>query len=122
MLGELLVSQGKGEGILEMSLGVKLSPKNDVQVRYVTARRLHISSQQAAALPFYAEALALDPSNPQIREDLAYCLAQMGRMDDAILVAKGGLRLKPGDFRLERFIKYADSTVLAGSTSPRNVN
>jgi hypothetical protein len=122
MLGELLVAQGKGEGILEMSLGVKLAPKSDVQVRYVTARRLHVSKQQAAALPFYAEALALDPSNPQIREDLAYCLAQLGRMDDAILVAKGGLKLKPGDFRLERFMKYADSTALAGAAVPRSVN
>jgi tetratricopeptide (TPR) repeat protein len=122
MLGELLVGQGKGEGILEMSLGVKLAPKNDSQVRYVTARRLHVSKQQAVALPFYAEALALDPSNPQIREDLAYCLAQMGRMDDAIAVAKGGLRLKPGDFRLERFMKYADSTALAGAAVPRSLN
>lgn len=114
MLGELLVGQGKGEGILEMTLGVKLAPKNDSQVRYVTARRLHLSKQQAVALPFYAEALAIDPSNPQIREDLAYCLAQMGRMDDAIRVAKGGLKFKPGDFRLVRFMKYADSTALAG--------
>ncbi len=122
MLGELLVAQGKGEGILEMSLGVKLSPKTDVQIRYVTARRLHVSRQQEAALPFYAEALALDPSNPQIREDLAYCLAQIGRMNDAVLVAKGGLRLKPGDFRLVRFMKYADSTALAGASLPRQVN
>ncbi|HUQ48844.1 MAG TPA: tetratricopeptide repeat protein [Gemmatimonadaceae bacterium] len=122
MLGEFLVGQGKGEGILEMTLGVKLAPKNDSQVRYVTARRLHLSKQQAVALPFYAEALAIDPSNPQIREDLAYCLAQMGRMNDAIVIAKAGLRLKPGDFRLVRFMKYADSSAVAGAAVPRSVN
>ncbi len=109
MLGELLVSQGKGEGILEMGLAVKLSPPNDVMTRYVTARRLHISGQQAIALPYYAAAIALDPSNATIRENAAYCLAQMGRMSDAVAVAREGLKLKPGNPPLTRFLVLADS-------------
>lgn len=113
MLGELLVSQGKSEGALEMSVAVKLSPRNDVQTRYVTARRLHIAGQQALALPFYADALALDPSNAIIRENAAYCLAQMGRMSDAVAVAKAGLRLKPGNPLLTRFLQRADSVAHA---------
>ena len=117
MLGELLISQGKGEGILEMSLGVKLSPKNDVEVRYLTARRIHLARQQAVALPFYYEALALDPTNAQIREDAAYCLAQLGRMDEAVAVAKAGLLTKPNDPRLTAFVRFADSTKTAKAST-----
>lgn len=113
MLGELLLARGKGEGILEISLGVKLSPKNDALVRYVAAKEIHLAHQQASALPFYAEALAIDPSNPQIREDAAYCLAQLGRLQEAVDVAEGGLRLKPGEPRLLRFMRFADSTSAA---------
>jgi protein O-mannosyl-transferase len=115
MLGELLASQGKGEGILEMSLAVKLSPPNDVQTRYITARHLHNLGQQMRALPFYLEAMALDPSNATIRENTAYCLAQLGRMNDAIAVAKAGLRLKPGNPLLTRFLQRADSVAHGAS-------
>jgi hypothetical protein len=122
MLGELLAMQGKGEGLLELRLGARLASKNDVQVRYLVARRFHLAGQQLEALPYYAEAMALAPDNPWIREDAAYCLVQVGKMPDAIAIAKEGLRRKPGDIRLVKFMKFADSLSLAGASAPRAVN
>ena len=116
MLGDILMSQGKREGIIEMNLGVKLSSATDVSARHFAARRFHRSRLQAAALPLYKEALALDPSNSQIREEEAYCLAQMGRLDEAVAVANEGLRLNPNDAALLRFLSFA-STASANSAS-----
>jgi hypothetical protein len=122
MLGELLSLQGKGEGLLELRLGARLASKTDVQVRYLVARRFHLAGQQLEALPYYAEAMALAPDNPWIREDAAYCLVQVGKMPDAIAIAKEGLRRKPGDVRLVKFMRFADSVAVAERSTPRSVN
>jgi hypothetical protein len=122
MLGEHLALLGKGEGLLELRLGARLAAKNDVQVRYLVARRFHLAGQQAEALPYYAEAMALAPDNPWIREDAAYCLAQIGKMPDAIAIVNEGLRRKPGDTRLVRFMRFADSVAVAEGSRPRTVN
>ncbi len=110
MLGDVLMSQGRREGIIEMNLGVKLSAANDVGARHFAARRFHRSRLQAAALPLYRQALALDPSNLQIREEESYCLAQLGQVDEAIAVAKEGLRLSPGDPAMLRFLSFVASS------------
>jgi hypothetical protein len=122
MLGEHLALLGKGEGLLELRLGAKLAAKNDVQVRYLVARRFHLAGQQAEALPYYAEAMALAPDNPWIREDAAYCLFQIGKMSDAIAIVNEGLKRKPGDPRLVKFMKFADSVRVAEGSRPRVVN
>lgn len=122
MLGEHLALQGKGEGLLELRLGARLAAKNDVQVLYLVARRFHLAGQQAEALPYYADAMALAPDNPWIREDAAYCLAQLGKMSDAIAIANEGLRRKPGDVRLVKFMKFADSIGVVEGYRPRSVN
>jgi hypothetical protein len=122
MLGEHLAMLGKGEGLLELRLGARLAAKNDVQVRYLVARRFHLAGKQAEALPYYAEAMALAPDNPWIREDAAYCLAQIGKMSDAISIVNEGLRRKPGDVRLVRFMRFADSVAVAAHAAPKAVN
>jgi tetratricopeptide (TPR) repeat protein len=99
-----------------MNLGVKLASATDVGARHFAARRFHRSRLQAAALPLYKEALALEPANSQIREEESYCLAQMGRLDEAVAVAKEGLRLNPADPALLRFLSFA-GTASIPSTS-----
>jgi hypothetical protein len=113
MLGDILMSQGKREGIIEMTLGVKLASATDVSARHFAARRFHRSRMQATALPLYQEALALDPSNSQIREEESYCLAQMGRLEEAVAVAKEGLRMNPGDPAMLRFLSFANTASVA---------
>lgn len=110
MLGELLVNQGKGEGILEMTLAVRLSPKNDIYARYLTAHRLDLAKQREAALPFYRQAIALAPANAGIRAEAAYCLVKTGRMTEALQIANDGLKLSPGDVRLMGFLAFADGS------------
>jgi hypothetical protein len=117
MLGDVLMSKGKREGIIEMNIGVKLSSPNDAVARHFAARRFYRSGMRPAALALYREALALDPSSAQIRQEEAYCLAQLGRLDEGIAVAKEGLRLNPGDPGLMRFLSFAGEAS-TGGTAP----
>lgn len=117
MLGDVLMSKGKREGIIEMNIGVKLSSPNDAVARHFAARRFYRSGLRSAALPLYREALALDPSSAQIRQEESYCLAQMGHLDEGIAVAKEGLRLNPGDPGLMSFLSFAGNASTA-ATSP----
>lgn len=110
MLGEVLVNQGKGEGVFEMKLAYRLSPKNDVYPRYLIAHRLGLAKRREAALPFFREAIALAPANAGIRAEAAYCLAKTGRMDEALAIANDGLKLSPADARLLGFLAFADGS------------
>jgi protein O-mannosyl-transferase len=117
MLGDVLMSKGNREGIIEMQIGVKLSSPTDAIARHYAARRFYRSGMRQAALPLYKEALALDPSSAQIRQEEAYCLAQLGQLDEGIAVAKEGLRRTPGDQGLTQFLAFA-AKVKNPATSP----
>jgi protein O-mannosyl-transferase len=115
MLGDILMSKGKREGIIEMNIGVKLSSPNDAVARHFAARRFYRSGMRRTALALYREALALDPSSAQIRQEESFCLAQLGRLDEGIAIANEGLRLTPGDPGLERFLAFASNTSIAAT-------
>jgi protein O-mannosyl-transferase len=107
MLGDVLMSQGKREGIIEMEVGVKLASPTDAVARHFAARRFYRSGMRVSALALYQQALALNPSSAQIRQEEAYCLAQLGRLDEGIAIAREGLRRTPGDPGLMQFMAFA---------------
>lgn len=122
MLGELLVTQGKGEGILELNVGVRLGPAGDPLPAYLAAHRLDLVGRHEWAIPLYLKVITLVPANAGVRAEAAYCLAKTGRMKEAREIASRGLELSPGDVRLIGFMRYADSTALANVAIARHVD
>jgi hypothetical protein len=117
LLGDVLMSKGKREGIIEMEIGVKLSSPTDAVARHFAARRFYRSGMRQPALALYKEALALDPSNAQIRQEEAYCLAQLGQLDSGVAVAEEGLRRTPGDQGLVQFLAFARNAATSSTVA-----
>jgi protein O-mannosyl-transferase len=109
LFGGSLIAKGKtADGILEMNLAVRLVPKTDPEVRYLVAHNLYRAKLCGPALPIFRELMALVPANGGVREEAAECLAQNGKIAEAVAIAAEGLRLSPGDVRLIAFLNSAD--------------
>jgi hypothetical protein len=114
MLGELLTDEGQmDEGLKELVIAVRLSRSKDAFVRWLTADRFHAAGQLHAAARYYREALAIKPSDQRTRYGLAMCLATMGEKDEALSLAKDGLRRDPSNARFARIVHMIDSIAVS---------
>lgn len=88
-LGRLLAATGRSDEAVATSLaGLKLGPQSsDLQVSVGVVHRF--AGRAADALPYFEQALVLDPHQPVATSWRAATLAELGRLDEALDVATG---------------------------------
>ena len=95
-LGEALRAGGNyAEALVEFEKACQLSPK-DVRPRVSVAAVEERMGRNDAARDSFRKALALQPDNPFIMNDLAYLVAETGgNLQEALELAQSALRKKP---------------------------
>ncbi len=115
MLAEHLTQSGRaGDGVDEMLLAVALGRKNDPVLIGFGADQLQIAGLCARAMPLYYRALDLTPLNEQLRVNAALCLMRLGRIDQARMLARQGVRESEASPALDRIVAMADSLTALG--------
>ena len=110
MLAENLTDAGQtAEGLDEMLLAVALGRKNDPGLLSFAADRFRIANQCPRAMGMYRKALDIDPTLPELRFNASVCLLQLGKFDEAKMLARQGLKSASNDGHLQRVLVVADS-------------
>lgn len=110
MLAELLTDAGHTqEGLDEMLIAVVLGRKNDPGLLSFAADRFRMANQCPRAMGMYRKALDIDPTLPELRFNASVCLLQLGKLDEAKLLARQGLVSAATDSHLQRVLVVADS-------------
>jgi predicted Zn-dependent protease len=106
-LGDAYLQGGNTQqAISEFETAKNLNPK-DPQSVSMLALALGKSGKDSDAERAYREALALQPKNPFVKNNLAYLIAEKGgNLDDALRLAQEALRQQPGNTALADTVAY----------------
>jgi len=106
-LGDAYLQQGNTQqAISEFETAKSLNPK-DAQSKAMLALAQGKAGKDSDAERSYREALALQPENPLVKNNLAYLLAEKGgNLDDALRLAQEASRQQPGNVALADTVAY----------------
>ncbi len=106
-LGDAYLQKGNSQqAISELETAKNLNPK-DAQSNAMLALALSKAGKTADSERAYREALALEPENPLVKNNLAYLLAEKGgNLDDALRLAQEASRQQPGILPLSDTLAY----------------
>jgi Flp pilus assembly protein TadD len=100
-LGDAYLQAGKvNDAVTEFETARKLAPK-DPLVNAMLALGFHNSGRAAEAQKSYRDTLALQSNNPQVKNNLAYLMAETGgNLDDALRMAQEASKAMPADMAI----------------------
>lgn len=100
-LGDAYLQAGRvDEALNQFETAKKLAPK-DALTNAMLALALHNSGRAAEAERAYRDTLALESNNPDVKNNLAYLMAETGgNLDEALRLAQEAQRDKPQDMAL----------------------
>ena len=106
-LGDALLQKGNApQAVSEFETARKLSPK-DPQSTAMLALALRAAGKNSDAERVYREALAMQPENALVKNNLAYMLAEKGgNLDDALRLAQEALHQQPGNVAVADTVAY----------------
>lgn len=97
-LGDAYLQEGKvDDAVGQFETARKLAPK-DALVNAMLALSFHNSGRAADAEKAYRDTLALQSNNPQVKNNLAYLMAETGgNLDEALRLAQEASHANPGE-------------------------
>ena len=106
-LGDAYLQKGNTQqAISEFETAKNLNPK-DAQSKAMLALALGKAGKDSDSERAYREALALQPENPLVKNNLAYLLAEKGgNLDDALRLAQEASRQQPENVALADTVAY----------------
>jgi tetratricopeptide (TPR) repeat protein len=130
-LGDAYLQQGEAQqAVSEFETARRLNPK-DAQTSAMLALGLRKAGKNADAERAYREALAQQPDNALVKNNLAYLLADKGgNLDEALRLAQAASRQQPGNASLADTLAYVyikkdlpDSAIqILSNTTRKNPN
>jgi hypothetical protein len=118
MMAQLHIDRGEGQAAVhEARLALRLGRNKDPQLFAFTADVFQMNDRCGTAMRLYWTSLALNPQQPQVRENAARCLARLGKTRMAGSVLSGQL---PVASRWSRHHAVLDGS--RSGESERNVN